>query len=193
MVSLADNLIRARSLVAATCVLLATAGCNPQSQNQAVSDAAAPDRKGLEAGYAVSTEAKPTPAQVPVKRQDWNQLDNAANDGWDTEVFANTASSLLKQLGKVLSSTAKIDSEAVESFIDTDFICTPLIPDLEIAYSDGPLVVEKAVPQQPKTQIGAKDFASELRKLALPGGDATRTKFKVFRVWSNGDEIETQQ
>ena len=193
MDSIADNLIRARFRVVATCVLLVTAACSHESQNQAISDAAPPDHGSPKASYAVSTEAKPIPAQVPVKRQDWNQLDNAANDGWDTEVFADTASSLLKQLGKVLSNPANIDTTAVESLINSDFKCSPLVPNLEIVYSDAPLVVEKASSQQPTKQIGAEDFAAELRRLAIPGCDATHTKFKVFRVSSKGDEVETQQ
>jgi hypothetical protein len=53
-------------------------------------------------------------ARVPIKKgPSWEEIDDPAKDGWDTEVFASQATKQLKTLGNLLTHPRGIDAPAV--------------------------------------------------------------------------------
>ena len=189
----ANKLIRTQRRIVVAAVLLLVPACQREVPNSTTSNI--PQRATAQRDGTHPTEIGTPPAEIPLRHDDWNELDNAASDGWDTEVFAETASSILGQIGKLLSDPGKIHASAIEPFVDIDISFSPLIPELQIVHKVAPLRVEQTAEQEttPRRELGIQKFVAELQRLGRPSIDPTHTKFKIFRVFADGNKLETHQ
>ena len=183
-------------------VIWARSGDHPET----VTDAGTPDNSPLEVtadrgnldGFLTDS------AIVPVKvARSWDDVDNPAADGWDTEVFSADAAAQLKSLGKLLVSTEGIDSSHLVPLVNAKFTCQPLHPNnLVTVFRDKTIRVQRAVvdsAQQaalaPPSHRGVEGFADALRALKEPyaGAKNLRITFKLFRVQRSANSITTRQ
>ena len=163
------------------------------------------------AGKARSTNDAATSGRVwkTVEDQEnvWYSLDNAATDGWDTEVAADQVTSQLNQIKKTLASSKSLDAKAIGHLVTDELAVYPIQPtELITAFSNEHLTVlrgnsvyaEDGQPLEmpgPMLGQGAGVLADELAKFAEPFVDREnlRLKLKVFRVEKNSSTITTHQ
>jgi hypothetical protein len=119
----------------------------------------------------------------------WREIDDPSKDGWDTEVFSGKADKVLKQLGELLTTPAKMEASQFESLIDPAFSCGLLLPDkLQTVFKDGVIQVERAklddAAKNDGIYSGAKGITEAFGSLAslVKGGKEIHSKFKLFRV-----------
>ena len=139
----------------------------------------------------------------------WDQVDNPASDGWETEVFHNQAKKQLAAIGKLLTEPDAIDATPAANLVTEDFTCGALRPDnLATVFKDQALKVERgasslgppgpklkqSVDSQPKYS-GHNGFVAAVRDAASPFRSAqdVRFKFKVFFVQPAPQEVSTAQ
>jgi hypothetical protein len=168
----------------------------------------APSQKN--GGDPSSPDSSQHDPSVPTSRGlTWQEIDNAKNDGWDTEVFASDAGKQLKLLGKLLTHVDDIDDAAVEELIADGFACQSLRPaDLVTVLDDQHLKIDRlstaaaevSLREQTTSSVdlplqGASGLAKALAAVGELFLNATdvRFKFKIFRVASRPDEISTRQ
>ena len=163
-----------------------------------------------------SPEAQASPdnstAVLPVTgHRPWDQVDNAAIDGWSTEVFSGLAEQQLERLGTLLDSGIPADQGIIASLISDEFACSDLLPkDLETVFEDELFIVQGISSTQPPRrrqpidegalrQIDAhrdvRGFAEALQPLAetFEGAEGTRFKSKLFQVRRSGRSFLTRQ
>ena len=170
---------------------------------EAPNDSASADR--LTSAAAVEDpprDALKESGTLPVSRTSWSELDDPERDGWDTEVLSSEADAQLKILGKLLAHPADVDTSSVAQLADEQFSSCPLLPkQLQPVYHDGPLLLERPVPDSLSLKNSAASFrgpnglAAAIRAFASPFGDMseTRFKFKLFRVERDGGGFTTRQ
>ena len=163
--------------------------------------------------YQVTSHAQD--ARLPSEpRRSWNEIDDAASDGWDTEHFHMEVKKQLKTLGKLLAHPAEIDTNGVANLITNDFACGPLWPrDTSIVFEDEHLKIERGLmspsmadrpdrlgdqrrPAEAELPYrGADGLVHALREVVRPFGGASdvRFEFKVFRVHSSPEAEATRQ
>jgi hypothetical protein len=131
----------------------------------------------------------------------WDEIDNPAQDGWETEVLAQETEKQLKKLGALLVSSRQPKPAELGALVDQDFSCQPLLPaDLQTVFDEGPLLVERAETDTESQAsaggfVGIEGLAEALRSLSKEFQDAedARFKFKLFRIKSSGDSAVTRQ
>ena len=131
--------------------------------------------------------------------QEWadsaQQTMNPANDGWDTELFAEQASAQEKHLGKLLLMAELPSLEEAASIVANNFSCTALRPaDRQEVFRDENVLVQRSTPQQVEVaHHGPQGLIDALSELTTSLSDATdkHFKFKLFRVTPAGDRVET--
>ena len=137
----------------------------------------------------------------------WNEVDDPASDGWQTEVFQAQAGAQLKALAKAIAhSPIAIDAGALSDLVTQDFRCQPLLPEhLKTVFSDQGMTVERE--DRPRTSspdarefLQAKGFRAALAEMLSPLGDVSdlRMKFKVVSVdlpenWPKENSAMTRQ
>ena len=119
---------------------------------------------------------------------------NPANDGWNTELFAEGADKQQKHLGELMVLGHPTGAELSELLAE-DFSCTALRPaDLQEVFADQSVTVQRP-PQLARTSVhkGAEGLAQALLELTVGLEDATDkyVKFKLFRITSQGQQVET--
>jgi VCBS repeat protein len=146
-------------------------------------------------------ESSPSPPVAVIPRLQgtgWNEIDDPARDGWDSEVFAAKVGDRLKAVAKRILDP---DGPAPPELAAADFASGSLRPErLERALEDGVLLVERARPGgaasgPERAHRGPGGFGEALRALALPfrGAAEARCEFKVFGVEKTGEWIVTRQ
>jgi hypothetical protein len=141
----------------------------------------------------------------------WDQVDNAATDGWSTEVFSGLAEQQLERLGTLLESVNRTDSGQIASLISDEFACSDLLPgDLETVFEDELFTVQRISSAQPPERRqpidesalrqvdahrNAHGLAEALRLLAgtFEGAESRRFKSKLFQVRRSGRSFLTRQ
>jgi len=139
--------------------------------------------------------------------------DDPSEDGWQSEAFHREAQKALKELGKLIGSSAKIDPDACRLLVTSQFHCGPLVPEhLVTVYEDGAVRVERderpgpstlAAPLDPQPDEsnerdgyrGADGLAAALGQLSAPlrGAGDVRVKFKIIQVDLTPDSATTKQ
>ena len=148
-------------------------------------------------------------AELPVvgKQQSWADMDDPIKDGWDTEAFSAQADQQLKQIGKLIAGTDKVDLNRIAPLIAPDFACQALLPaNLNTVFEDQDLKVQRGSPSPAASSSDrianprphhreAEGFIQALRAAARPFQEArdVRFKFKVFRVQSLQNAALTRQ
>ena len=151
-------------------------------------------------------------AVLPVTgHRPWSQVDSAAADGWNTEVFSGLAENQLKQLTRILESGGPPDPKVITSLIFDEFTCTDLFPgDLETVFEDETFTVQRiqsthpperrqpvdeSVLRQADAHRDAPGFAEALHALAgtLEGAEGRRFKSKLFQVQPGNHAFLTRQ
>ncbi len=129
----------------------------------------------------------------------WNEMDNAAQDGWDTEVISDRVTAQWNKLKKLLNSDKTIDAAAVHSVIDDDVIVHSVLPrQLQTVFQNDRMTVQRIVTEavEPSTSgTGGGDLANALLEMLEPYTDREnlRLKWKVFRVNPDQQQVTTQQ
>jgi hypothetical protein len=143
----------------------------------------------------------------------WDQIDDPAQDGWDTEVFQVEAGKQLKALGQLLTNPEAIGGQHVADLIAPDFSCGALQPGgLITAFEDRAVKVERLpsaggarqsgdgsgeeAPLEVELPLrGAEGLAGALQAVATRFAGATERRFeiKVFRVVPAPGEVSTRQ
>ncbi|MFT5109624.1 MAG: hypothetical protein ACI9UA_005273 [Pseudoalteromonas tetraodonis] len=142
-------------------------------------------------------------ASVPMKVTSWDDIDDPASDGWDTEVFSRAASTQLESLAELLTDPAEIDTSRLLPLVTAAFTCQPLLPDdRATVFLDEAISVERApadatqpgAPPPPEHR-GAGGLATALATLRAPFLDAENLhcKFKLFEVHRSADSVTTRQ
>ena len=120
---------------------------------------------------------------------------NPANDGWDTELFAEHAGKQLKHLGAFLMRDDPPSQDGLSGLLTTGFSCTPLRPaEREEVFADRSVTVERAQHlAQARVHVGVEGLASALEELTadLYGASDRRFKFKVIRVKPADQHVDT--
>ena len=170
--------------------------------------------------------ATQTPAQIPVTQtpeqpvaqmatvplrnpRSWEQMDDPAADGWETEVFHAKAKKQLEKLGALLVRTEPVQARELAPLLAADFSCGPLLPGtLHPVYEDRALIVQRALAESrspeniathsggsPATYSGAQGLAEAINDVCEPliGAEDGRFEFKVFRVIPSQGEVTTRQ
>jgi len=122
-----------------------------------------------------------------------------AQDLWKTEVFNEVAGSQLKQLGKLLSHPAEITADELSRLATERVSVTPLRPEsLETLYSTAAIsvLVQSESPHANSSdppQTGREALRQAIESLAKPfaGTSNVHTKFKIIRVQTAADHVET--
>ena len=132
----------------------------------------------------------------------WSDVDNPAEDGWDTEVSSEKIKKQLNLLGQQLVESQAIATTQLAVVVTPDFSCGPLMPaKLEEVYRDQVLEVARGVidrqsiQEEKATYQRADGLVKALRELAAPFEDARdmRFKFKVFGVHRSASAVVTRQ
>lgn len=135
--------------------------------------------------------------------QTWDELDDAASDGWDSEAFHLQVKKQLDQLGRLIANPRQVPAAAFSSLADLDFQCGPLRPaqmqsvfqDATIAVERGPVGAASPAPNDSPTFQGIQGLSQAIGELAEPlqGAKESHYEFKVVRVDRSGDTAETEQ
>lgn len=130
----------------------------------------------------------------------WEDIDDPAKDGWDTEAFSAEAMKQLKHIGGLVTHPGQISAPAVAEIVVPDFSAGSLRPTtLSTVFQDQALLVKryagKGKTEPSVSYQGAEGLAEVLLELAAPFHDASdiRFKFKLFRVEAQGETVVTRQ
>ena len=163
--------------------------------------------------YSAGSEDSVSPrisdvAHLPLTGQwGWDRMDDAAKDGWTTEVFSGEAEKQLDRLGELLVSKEAISDAAVSSLAADGFSCSDLLPGrIETSFEDELVQVTGFAVSDPMQETWAFDeaalvhrdapgLAAALQRLADPfaGTEDARFKSKLFQVHRDGDGYLTRQ
>ena len=126
---------------------------------------------------------------------DWDELDDPAKDGWDTEEFNDLAGFQLKELGKILASGKTISPEDLTTLAAKSYQGSPLLPpQLQTSFQSKNLIVQRGPEGSYRGEFShLQGLALTLNKLAKPflDNDGARSKFKIFRVKRQEDTVST--
>lgn len=132
--------------------------------------------------------------------KDWTKIDDATQDGWDTEVFNEKAGKQFKKLGNLVTGSSPITADDFDSLLASEFQSTTLMPgNLSEVFKDTVMEVQRAESIEAGSGEIAynnkNDFRNALVELAEPLKDATdaRSKFKIFRIKPADSTVETHQ
>ena len=111
----------------------------------------------------------------------WNDIDNPAKDGWQTEALAKSASEQLKNLGKLFFTDGSLDD-----IITRDFTTNRLSKkNLTTVSESEDLIIQSAIIRNDE-ETGGKSYLQEelitVRKQKVKPYDENYVKFKVTSV-----------
>ena len=129
------------------------------------------------------------------------KMDDAHNDGWESEVFHELAKKQLNKLGNLLVASDEIDSGTLQDLVSADTTCDSLLPvSLRQVFEDQALLVERPSENSSNrpTSIsyrGSEGLAAALSQLIAPltGAQDQRFHFKVVRVEPGTETVTTHQ
>jgi len=123
----------------------------------------------------------------------WDEVDNPASDGWQTEEFQAQAGAQLHRLAKLMGDLpTATDASSLKKLVTQDFRCQPLFPEkLQTVFSDQGVTVERAEPPgdsklRPQQERQVQGFREALTEMVSALGDVLdlRMNFKVVSVES---------
>lgn len=118
-----------------------------------------------------------------------------ANDGWDTEVLNDRIGAQLQKFGALLSHPHELNSAALSELVTATVRHGRLRPtDRTPLYESSSVNVFRGDSELGNVRDGTPaSLAEELRHLAdfFSGQEHVHTKFKIVRVDSDGDRVET--
>ena len=84
-------------------------------------------------------------ATVPLMNpRSWQQMDNPALDGWETEAFHEKAKKQLEKLGELMIRPGPALSPELAPLVVDSFSCGPLLPEsIKTVYEDQAIVVQR--------------------------------------------------
>lgn len=133
------------------------------------------------------------------QEKSWDEIDNAAADGWDTEVAAEHVTGQLNKLKKVLASDKPVDASSIGHLTNDQVAVYSVTPDqLETAFETSRLRVQRAILEESSSApagTGIDALVAGLKSLLEPYVDRPnlRMKLKVFQVEQTGSAIKTSQ
>ena len=127
--------------------------------------------------------------------QSWAAIDNAEDDGWNSEVVTDQVMTQLNKIKKALNT--QIDSESLSGLVAEDASIGRLLPaeTAETYRNVSTKVVQGNIADQPEAGTGSSGLASALEEVVQVYADPQklRLKLKVFRINRDGDRITTRQ
>lgn len=163
-------------------------------------------------GILISTRDSDTPVFLPSSGlRQWDQIDNAGSDGWNTEVFSGLANKQLGRLGTLLKTGKKVSEDQVAPLITEEFTCSELLPENLVTVFEDEFFSVKRFLQESRGEDGesiyenllkgttanrnASGLASAIQRLSLSFAEAQETRFKskVFQVTRTDEEYLTRQ
>lgn len=119
-----------------------------------------------------------------------------SNDGWDTESFAEAANLQLKHVGELIVGDSSLEEYDFSNLLADGFRCSPLRPgQLQTAYREDSIVVlrPESLPES-LSVFGPEGLVSAIHEVAagLEGARQKYFKFKLYRVFQDGQQFETK-
>lgn len=116
----------------------------------------------------------------------WNEIDNPAKDGWDSEVVSATTDKVLKKFGEMLIDPARLSASALNEYVSPQFRGDELVPtQRKTVFQDGVIQVERAVSlNNAGSHHGVQGLVEAFRSLhaLVSGARDIHHKFKLFRI-----------
>ena len=125
--------------------------------------------------------------------------DDPSQDGWQTEVFQNAASSQLLLIKDFLRQPSSSSAAKLGGIVTADFSCASLRPpDLREVWGDGAILVSRpagpsADPGNRLPHRGAEGLIASLRQLAPLGATEVRIELKITHVELAAGRASTRQ
>ena len=163
-----------RSLFLALVGFTALSGCGKKEDNAAVENG---DQSELAAEPALIAGEK--------SFESWQKFDDAKADGWESEVFNDQASGVLKKLDKALQEVSSVQTLGIfgeGSFVARTPETDPSVSTIQVA---GGYVIQRWKMQTGSgvKSEGAEAVIATLREIFYPPGHrGARTKFKIVSV-----------
>jgi hypothetical protein len=138
----------------------------------------------------------------PEQEIPWEEADNPASDGWQTEEFQAQAGKQLRALAKLITdSQIPMDASVLSDFVTHDFSCQPLLPkNLNTVFTNHEVTVRRADQSGATTPDAAllqqtKGFSTALTEILSALGDISdlRIKFKIVNVEVTNNVVTTRQ
>ena len=131
----------------------------------------------------------------------WNELDNAAQDGWNTEAISDQIMAQWKKTIKLITSDKPLDSEALSMLADGGIAIHSILPkNPKTIFENDQLVVKRlgdtsSAENDGLQGRGPEALAKGLQEMLAPYKDRSdlRLKWKVFRVSLGESSVTTQQ
>lgn len=121
-------------------------------------------------------EVESDPVSFPKADLVWSEIDDPAADGWESEVFSESASDQLKKLGELF-----FEEGSPSSLLAANFECDELIPDpQEAVFQDGLVKVERLSETRAKASL--ETSLAKVRSELTGDPETRRFKFKVVGV-----------
>jgi hypothetical protein len=135
--------------------------------------------------------------------ESWSQMDNAAQDGWDSEAFNAEAAEVLKQLAGQLNNPDGLSVEHIRTIVHPSFSCEELVPiSLQTVHEDDSIQILRFTREVKTVALEKRDpyrgpngFLRALQHLteSIGSDEGVRFEFKTIRVSRNGSETSTRQ
>ncbi|HJN65633.1 MAG TPA: VCBS repeat-containing protein [Pirellulales bacterium] len=133
-------------------------------------------------------------------QEKWRRIDDASQDGWDTEAFTLRAERQLKRIGKFLTKGQKSVPEDLDALATDDFFCGLLLPkDLELVFQGPSIAVQRQrgaeeSGAESRTYSGSAGLHEAIAELARSFQHAReiRTKFKTIMVRATESRVNTR-
>lgn len=178
------------------CYYLATRGDEDQKENERIAE---------------NTGNKK--AVIPLAHEKtWEEIDDPAEDGWETEALAEQAKKQLMALGEILKNLPSVDEGQASKLLAGGFMCEPLRPvNLTTVIDNDHLKIERSEVVTPLPDLkspapkssgstdfehhGAGGFLATMRTFFSPfeGTEDLLFEGKVFRIFKQENEILTRQ
>jgi hypothetical protein len=120
--------------------------------------------------------------------------DDAAADGWQTELFSTKALLQLDEFAKHLTGSDTQPTTAIADLVASEFTGQALRPThVEEAYRDETIVVRRGEYLESAARTCADELTDDLNELLsfVTEPHDVHAKFKIFRVSQNGDDGQT--
>lgn len=158
-----------------------------------------PNKSALE-GLNTSTETPTATLLLDNIQEKWRRIDDASQDGWDTEAFTLRAESQLKHIGKFLTKGQNALPKDLHALASDDFLCSSLLPeDLELVFQGPSITVQRQRgAEKPgaksRTYSGSSGLSEAIAELARPFEHAgkIRIKFKTIMVRATESKVNTR-
>ena len=142
---------------------------------------------------------------VDQQEASWDIIDDAASDGWGTEVASDRVMSQFKSIAKKVTQATPFMADSLSRFVSEQAKIYPLAPKLSTAFQDNRIHVQRfnnddtpSIAANPFSSPGTETLAKQMNALLADYTDREniKVKWKVFRVEGlsvDGDAFQTKQ